>query len=76
MPCIAFFRVTDDKIDDINFRCIDFQVDEAHLIVEALRRDIAEYIEGMKTQGDYSALTSVAGWISVQAFLATLKHFI
>ncbi|MFB4355949.1 hypothetical protein RBJ15_09815 [Pantoea sp. BS_4] len=76
MPCIAFFSVTDDKIDDINFRCIDDQVDEGHLIVEALRRDIEEYIESMKTQGDYSALTSVAGWLSVQGFLAALKHFI
>ncbi|MGC0808293.1 hypothetical protein WKG86_10250 [Pantoea agglomerans] len=76
MPCIVFFRVTDDKIDDINFRSIDKQVDEEYLIVEALRRDIAEYTEDMNSQGNFSALTGVIGWFSVQAFQLALKHFI
>ncbi|WP_224652782.1 hypothetical protein [Pectobacterium versatile] len=74
LPCIVFFRVTGDEIGDINFRCIDDQVDDEHLIVEALRRDIAEYTASINAEGDLSPLTKVAGWLSKTAFTLALKH--
>lgn len=73
-PCIVFFRVTGDEINDISFRHIDEQTEEEHLIIEALRRDIAEYTAGMNAEGDVSALTKAAGWLSKTAFTLGLRH--
>lgn len=75
-PCIVFFRVTGEEIDDISFRHIDDQTDDEHLIVEALRRDIADYIDEMNAEGDLSPLTKVAGWLSKIAFTQALRHFL
>lgn len=73
-PCIVFFRVTEDEIGDISFRYIDDQTEEEHLIVEALRRDIAEYTTGINAEGDLSPLTKAVGWLSKTAFSLGLKH--
>lgn len=74
LPCIVFFRVIADEIGDISFRCIDDQVDDEHLIIEAMRRDIAEYTTSINSEGDISPLTKVAGWLSKTAFTLVLKH--
>lgn len=74
LPCIVFFRVNGDEIGDINFRCIDDQADDRHLIVEAMRRDIAEYTTSINVEGDVTPLTKVAGWLSKTAFNLALKH--
>ena len=76
LPGIVFFRVNADQIDDISFNCIDDQVEDEHLIIEAMRRDIAKYITIMNSEGDISALTKVAGWFSKTAFILALKHIL
>ena len=73
-PCIVFFRVTEDEIGDISFRYIDDQMEDEHLIVEALRRDIAAYAAGINAEGDLSPLTKAVGWLSKTAFILGLKH--
>lgn len=74
-PCIVFFRVNGGEIADISFKTIDDETKDAHLIVEELRRNIASYIQGMNSEGDYSALTKAPGWLSAIGFTQFLRLF-
>ncbi|WP_392587915.1 hypothetical protein [Serratia ureilytica] len=73
-PCIVFFRVNEEEIVDIAFESIDDETTDEHLIVEELRRNIAKYIDGMNAEGNYTAITSVYGWIAKTAFTQGLRQ--
>lgn len=55
-PCIVFFRVSDDQVEDVSFARIDGEK-EPHIIIEQLRRRIHERSREIRGQGDLSALS-------------------
>lgn len=68
-PCIVFFRVSEQKIDDILIRQIDIETKEPHAVTEEMRRYVADYVETMSKEGDLSGVT----WISKLLFGKALK---
>ncbi|WP_244123564.1 hypothetical protein [Burkholderia gladioli] len=68
-PCIVFFRVCEQKIDDILIRQIDIETKEPYAVVEEMRRYVADYIERMNKEGNLSGIT----WIPKLLFGKALK---
>ncbi len=68
-PCIVFFRVNGENIEDLDFRAIDDEVGDSHLIVEELRRYISEYIDRINEQGNLSGIS----WIATEMLSGLLK---
>lgn len=59
-PCIVFFRISGQNIEDIALNSIDAETEDLHLIVEEMRRYIMNYVDGINEQGDLSGLTWIA----------------
>jgi hypothetical protein len=71
-PCIVFFRVNEQNIEDVDFRNIDSKTQEPFLVIEELRRHTAGYLDLMNEQGDLSGLT----WIAKSGLLGLLRQFL
>lgn len=58
-----------ENIEDLDFRAIDDEVGDSHLIVEELRRYISEYIDRINEQGNLSGIS----WIATEMLSGLLK---
>jgi hypothetical protein len=71
-PCIVFFRVHCGTIEDVSSHGIDDRTNEAHMVVEQLRRLVTENIEERGKEGDLSALKDLRYVFTVITFLKKL----
>jgi hypothetical protein len=59
LPCIAFFRIYNENLEDISIHSIDQNTNESFMVIEQICRIIKKEKQNKKKEGNISALTDV-----------------
>ncbi|MCO4879036.1 hypothetical protein [Paraburkholderia caribensis] len=58
-PCMAFFRVNGESIEDVDIRTIEPSLLDPHIIVQQMERHIRDYVNDLNKEGDLTGITPV-----------------
>lgn len=72
LPCIAFFRINKNHIEDVSIHSIDERITEPFMVVEQICRFIKAEKQNQKKEGDISGLTDILR-ISLTLFLKNIS---
>lgn len=75
-PCVVFFRVHGDEIEDVSIYKVDDHTDDPVLVVAEIQGYVASAIKQMNQEGDLSALTVAAKIVSSIGALIKVGEFI
>lgn len=74
IPCMVFFRVIENSIQDVSIYHIDEKSPDSAVMVAELEQYVCEAIKELNAEGDISGLTSPL--ISLGSLIAKLRAFI
>lgn len=69
-PCMVFFRVHGEQIEDVSIYNIDNQTQDPVLVVAELEQYVDDAIKRMNAEGDFSAITGLSKAIAPITALA------
>ena len=75
-PCMVFFRVHAESIEDVSIYRIDEQTTDPVLVVAELEHYVDDAIKRMNAEGDVSALSALGKLIAPVGALAKLGEFL
>lgn len=75
-PCMVFFRVHGEDIEDVSIYCIDEQTTDPVLVAAELERYVDDAIKRLNDEGDVSALSALGGLIAPIGALAKVGEFL
>ncbi len=58
-PCMAFFRVSGESIEDVDIKTIEPSLLDSHIIVQQMEQHIRDYIKALNSEGDLTGITPV-----------------
>lgn len=58
-PCMVFFRVDGERIEDVSIYSIDDKTEDPVLVAAELEQYVDDFIARMNAEGDFSALTGL-----------------
>jgi hypothetical protein len=81
VPCMVFFRVNNENIEDVSLYAIDEKSTDLALTIAELERYVDEAINALNSEGNLSALTFIGNYfpsfgslIKLVEFLLKFKH--
>lgn len=75
-PCMVFFRVIGENIEDVSIYAIDERSADPVLTVAELEQYVGEAIDKLNAEGDLSALTSIGKSLASFGSLIRLTEFL
>lgn len=75
-PCIVFFRVHGEDIEDVSIYRIDDQTTDPVLVAAELEQYVNDAIKRLNAEGDVSALSSLGRLIAPIGALAKVGEFL
>lgn len=75
-PCMVFFRVHGEHIEDVSIYRIDEQTQDPVLVAAELEQYVDDAINRMNAEGDFSALTDLRKVVAPMVALTKLGEFI
>lgn len=75
-PCMVFFRVQGEHIEDVFIYRIDEQTQDPVLVAAELEQYVDDAIKKMKAEGDFSALTDLSKIVAPMSALTKLGTFL
>lgn len=75
-PCMVFFRVHGENIEDVSIYRIDEQTRDPVLVAAELEQYVDEAIRKMNAEGDFSALTDLRKLVAPISALIKLNEFV
>lgn len=75
-PCMVFFRVHEEDIEDVSIYRIDEQTTDPILVAAELEQYVNDAIKRLSAEGDVSALSALGNLIAPAGALAKLGEFL
>jgi hypothetical protein len=75
-PCMVFFRVRDEHIEDVSIYSIDEQAQDPVLVAAELQQYVDDAIRKINAEGDFSALTDLSKAVASISVLTKLGEFL
>lgn len=75
-PCMVFFRVHKDEIEDVSIYRIDEQTQDPILVVAELEQYVDDAIAKLNAEGDISALTGIGKLVAPIGALIRIGEFL